>query len=367
MTVDTTLAPAPRDPGRLRTFWTTIGAVLTRELRWRMRGRRAFVVATIFVLLLGLLVFGIYQVLYQYALGVARGQLQQQLGGSLGDGFGDGAPLAAEAISGAASVQIGQAIFVGMLGVLTVLILFVVPALTAGVVSSERERQTMELLVTTPISTLGMLFAKLLGSLAYVLLLIIASVPLMSIVFAFGGVGPEDVVRAYIVVLAVAFGMGSIGMFISALLGRTQIATVVSYLVVFGLVVGTFALHTWLYASSVPDDWRGNGEDARRSAPEALVWLNPVAADADVICTAMPEMGLCSYTILVRGLPQGANEPPRDALWPRSVLAFLVLGCTLTALSTQLISPSRGLRSRRRQAAAAFPDDQANAAPDTVS
>ena len=52
-----------RRRGRVRTAWTTIRAVLTRELRWRMRARRAFVVATVFVLLLGLITFGIYRLL----------------------------------------------------------------------------------------------------------------------------------------------------------------------------------------------------------------------------------------------------------------------------------------------------------------
>ena len=35
------------------------------------------------------------------------------------------------------------------------------------------------------------------------LLLLIASVPLMSIAFVFGGVGIEDIVRAYAVVFAI--------------------------------------------------------------------------------------------------------------------------------------------------------------------
>jgi hypothetical protein len=82
-----------------------------------------------------------------------------------------------------------------------------------------------------------------------------------------------------------------------------------------------------------------------------------VVADVDVICTAMPEVdGPCSYTILVMGLPEDANEPPRDAFWPRSALAFLVLGGTLTVLATQLISPSRRLRSRRRVPVASADD-----------
>ena len=133
MTAEVVLAPLPREPGRLRTFWTTIRAVLTRELRWRMRGRRAFVVTSITVLLLGLLVFGLYQLLYENAISQARFRFEDPFSGEplLGGGL---VPVAA--ISGAVSVQIGQAIFGGLLGVLTLLILMIAPALTSGVVSS---------------------------------------------------------------------------------------------------------------------------------------------------------------------------------------------------------------------------------------
>ncbi|MBX3030408.1 MAG: ABC transporter permease subunit [Chloroflexi bacterium] len=337
--------PVPvRRRSRVRTLWVTIRAVLTRELRWRMRGRRAFAIATVFVLLLGLLVFGVHQVLYESALQSAR------------DRFGEQAdPMVAGAISGHAAVRIGQAIFGTLLATLTVLVLMIAPALTSGAVSSERERQTMELLVTTPISTLGMLIAKLIGSLAYVLLLILASVPLMSLVFAFGGVSPDDVVRAYLMVLAVAFGVGAIGLFLSTLIGRTQVATVVSYIIVFVLIVGSFALHSWMYLTSVDQQDRGN---VRPHAPEMILWLNPVVADIDILCTAFPDVrGTCGYTEQILGLDRGVDTP-RDAFWPRSAAAFVVLGCVLTVLATQLVSPSRRWRRRRpRVLAEASPAD----------
>jgi len=363
LTADVVPAPAPtrREPGRLRTFLTTIRAVITRELRWRMRGRRAFLIATITVVLLGLLVFGIHQALYERAISEARWQFD--------DGFGGGEVIVAEGISGATSARIGQAIFGGLLGVLTVITLLIAPALTSGVVSSEREKQTLELLITTPVSTLGMLIGKLLGALAYVFLLLIASVPLMAIVFVFGGVDPGAVARAYVAVVAIAIGTGSIGLFFSALIGRTQVATVVSYLVVFLLVVGTGALHSWMYATSVQYDERGNligsGE---QHAPEALLWLNPLITDIDVMCTAVPDVGgFCDYIALVRDLPERAAEPPRDAFWPRSALAFLVLAVVLTTLSTQLISPSRRFRPRGRDRAPTAPAARLDAAPGAVA
>src|SRR5512141_1875046 len=48
-------------------FWSGISAVSIKELRGRMRGRRAFVVLTIYLLLLGLFAFAIYVYLKQQA------------------------------------------------------------------------------------------------------------------------------------------------------------------------------------------------------------------------------------------------------------------------------------------------------------
>ena len=56
--------------------------------------------------------------------------------------------------------------------------------------------------------------------------------PADGLVFVFGGVGPEDLLRAYVLLFALAFGMGAIGLFISALVKRTQTATVLTFVVV---------------------------------------------------------------------------------------------------------------------------------------
>jgi ABC-type transport system involved in multi-copper enzyme maturation permease subunit len=73
---------------------------------------------------------------------------------------------------------------------------------------------------------------KLASALAFVLILIFGSIPLTAIVFLFGGVAPEDVLRGYVVLLVTAIGFGSVGLFLSSLTRRTQTATVLTYLAV---------------------------------------------------------------------------------------------------------------------------------------
>ena len=90
-------------------------------------------------------------------------------------------------------------------------------------------------------------------------LLILASVPLASIVFVFGGVGPEDLLRGYALLFALAFGMGALGLFISALVRRTQTATVLTFVAVLALTLGSMAVHEFWRVVTTPPATPNNG------------------------------------------------------------------------------------------------------------
>lgn len=262
-----------------------------------MRGRRAFVVLTLYLLLLSAFAFGIYQLQKQ------QYDSQQFFGGGFAGGF-FGAPAVA------LSATVGHALFTGLIGLETLLVLVLAPAFTTGAVSMEREKQTIELLVTTPLGTLAMLIGKLISALSYVFLLIIASIPLASLVFAFGGVGPEDLARAYLLLFAVAFGMGALGMFMSALVKRTQVATVLTYLVVLVMTIGSVLIYGFWYATSTRTfgGIESEAERLSRRPPEALLWFNPFVADADLVCTTAPSGydPSCSIISTITGRPDFA-------------------------------------------------------------
>ncbi|MEP7379772.1 MAG: ABC transporter permease subunit, partial [Chloroflexota bacterium] len=198
-------------------------------------------------------------------------------------------------------------IFGGLLILETLLVLVLAPAFTTGAISLEREKQTLDLLVTTPLSTLGMVIGKLFSALVYVFLLIIASIPLASLVFVFGAVGPDDLVRAYLFLFALAFGMGALGLFVSALVRRTQTATVFTFVLVLVLSIGTAAAHQfWQVAARSTSQSSGLLLTSRSGrAPEALLWLNPFVADLDMVCATAPDTYhlSCEYVSSVTGRP----------------------------------------------------------------
>ena len=325
------------EPTLLENLRASIAGVFAKEARWRMRGRRAFVVVTIYLALLGLFVLGVYRTISERAafdavfIGGFEGPLMQ---------------VSADVVSASVATSIGQSVFITILIFQTLMTVLLAPALTSGAVAMEREKQTLDMLITTPVSTVGIVLGKLVSSLAFLLLLTFGSLPLMAIIFTLGGIAPDDVIRAYLLLFALTFGLGSIGLFMSALLKRTQMATALSIVIVLILTVGSLVVHTYILAAPTRFDGR---EPVRRTAPEALLWLNPFVADVDLLCTALPDTtgGPCSYIATVTGNEPDPVRPVRDSFWPRSMAAFVVLGVTLTLLTTQLIAPSRRIRRKR--------------------
>lgn len=122
------------------------------------------------------------------------------------------------------------------------MISFVVPGLTAGVISGERERQTLSVLLTTNVSATRLILGKWLASLSFMTFLVIATIPLYAIVFLYGGISPAQVIKVFGFYVITMFGIGSIGVLMSTLIKRTGIATVVTYAVVFGFAIGSSIL-----------------------------------------------------------------------------------------------------------------------------
>lgn len=184
--------------------------VLVKELRGRMRGGRAFLVLTIYLLLMS----GFTLLLYMLAAS-ARDIY----------GFTSGG-------------QIGRTLFMGIVGVELFLVTFIVPAFTAGAISGERERQTYDLLRTTLLPARALVIGKLVSALVYILLLLAAAIPLQSIAFLFGGVTEGEVVLATIILVVTALTFGAVGVYFSAAQRRTISANVTAYATTLGLTVG---------------------------------------------------------------------------------------------------------------------------------
>lgn len=119
------------------------------------------------------------------------------------------------------------------------LILLITPALTASSISGERERQTLDLLLCTDFSTFKIVLGKIIVSIAHVLLLITASLPILSTVFLFGGFRITDILMLFGFYLLTALMVASMGLFFSAIFKKSSVSMIVTYISVLTLIFGT--------------------------------------------------------------------------------------------------------------------------------
>lgn len=101
------------------------------------------------------------------------------------------------------------------------MLLLIVPALTAGSVSGERERQTLNLLLTTRMTPADIVMGKLLSCLSTVFLLVVSSFPILALVFIYGGVTGKDIFLLLISFGSTALLAGSIGICCSSIFKST--------------------------------------------------------------------------------------------------------------------------------------------------
>jgi ABC-2 type transport system permease protein len=153
------------------------------------------------------------------------------------------------------------------------LILFITPGLTAGVISSERERQTLNIMLTTAQSSTSIIVSKLISSISFLMLLIMASLPLYSIVFLFGGISPGQVLTTIGFYTFTMITFGSLGVLFSTLIRKTIVSMVTTYGVTLFLAGGTAFLT--LILMQLNQGAIQTGAPANNPFPYITAMLNP--------------------------------------------------------------------------------------------
>jgi ABC-type transport system involved in multi-copper enzyme maturation permease subunit len=186
--------------------------VVLKELRGRMRGPRAFLVLTGYLIVVG----GFTNLFY---ISITSDELNTD------NQFNGG--------------EIGRNLFIAVLAMELFLVAFITPAFTSGAISGERERQTYDLLRTTLLPESLLLVGKLFSALAYVFLLLLAAIPLQSIAFLFGGVDLTEIWISLVVLVATSILLGNIGVYFSIVTRRTLRANMTTYVIVMGFMAIT--------------------------------------------------------------------------------------------------------------------------------
>jgi ABC-2 type transport system permease protein len=119
------------------------------------------------------------------------------------------------------------------------LIVFITPSLTAGTISTEREKQTLNILLTTSQTSFQIIFGKMTSSIAFLLLMIVSGLPIYSLVFLYGGVSPSQLFVIFLFYMLTLVTIGSLGVMFSTLIRKTIVAIIVTYSAMIFLVAVT--------------------------------------------------------------------------------------------------------------------------------
>lgn len=179
-----------------------------------------------------------------------------------------------------------------------VLIGMISPTLTASAICGERERGTLDILLSTKMSPLSIILGKLLASLSKVVLLIIASTPVFAITLSLGGVSIANIVQMILLYIMTAIFCGSVGLFFSSVLKSTKSSTAASYGLLIFLTIGTLIV-TVLYYSIKARAYSMAGQSFEPGIPFWL-YLNPGLGYGSVVYN---QLGV-GTTSIINGLNQ---------------------------------------------------------------
>jgi ABC-2 type transport system permease protein len=202
--------------------------------------------------------------------------------------------------------------YIGQLGILTL----ISPSLTAGAISSEREHGTLDLLLLTRMGSLTIVLGKFVGAIGQMLLIVLAGLPVIAVVFFFGGVSPRMILEGYALILASGIGMAALGFLASCLFKRITSAVGWAYGFTLAFLLGLpIALYVLMRTLYLPGE-------------EFLTIINPF------ICAGMHLQEQFSY-----------HSGSQVQVWP---VVLIMLAITVLALAecTMIVRRLRGLSKR---------------------
>src|SRR3954454_17638924 len=122
------------------------------------------------------------------------------------------------------------------------LVALLAPIFTAGAITQEKDSQTYDILLSTPLTNGQIVLGSLLSRLFFVIALLVSGIPIFSITQIFGGVSIHSIVRSFGIAAATAFVTASIAMAIATFKVGTRRTIFSFYLFIVLYLVGGFLL-----------------------------------------------------------------------------------------------------------------------------
>src|SRR4051795_5698689 len=135
-----------------------------------------------------------------------------------------------------------RSIFQSMSYLQLALVALLAPIFTAGAITQEKDSQTYDILLATPLTNGQIVLGSLMSRLFFVIALLLSGIPIFSITQIFGGVSIASIVKSFGIAAATAFVTGSLAMAIAVFKVGTRRTIFGFYLFVVLYLVGLYLL-----------------------------------------------------------------------------------------------------------------------------
>ncbi|MEK6644142.1 MAG: ABC transporter permease subunit, partial [Planctomycetota bacterium] len=224
------------------------------------------------------------------------------------------------------ATQVFQVVSIVQLAMVCIL----APLFTAAAITQEKDSQTFNILLSTPLSDAQIVLGSLLSRLFFVVMLLIASIPLFCIMMVYGGVTGDKIALSLLISACTAAFTGSIAIAISVIkigTGRT--------IFTFYLAIAIYLITVYLIGSQ---PWAIPPEAAPAPGQERMMsWLAPfhpfLALSVVLGITPAPLYGSVAHY----GFPRGFF-----IAYPQYAYILMTLGASFVLIVLSLFFVRRG-------------------------
>jgi ABC-type transport system involved in multi-copper enzyme maturation permease subunit len=113
--------------------------------------------------------------------------------------------------------QMAEQLYYGVIGVQYGAVVLFVPLFLAGVIATEREEKTLDLLLTTQLHDRDIVLGKLFSRIAVLILIMFSGLPVLSLVMLMGGISPLGLALVTVATLLMIFFCGAHAIYFSTI------------------------------------------------------------------------------------------------------------------------------------------------------
>ena len=218
----------------------------------------------------------------------------------------------------------------------------VVPIITSGSISGEREKQTLDIMLTTPVKTFSIAVGKLESAMVVVMMYMISSIPLLAIAFVLGGLSWWALLGLIGMMLYLGIYVGSVGIFCSSVVKKSVAATILTLAIGIGIItLTTVIFSSWNGLAAYMGLLKyGESYDYEMGASLIVLMLNPYAPFFDFMVRTMTSQSVFTMwdsigngNVILKGIYHG---------WiPISVIMNLLVSYGFLKLAARNIAATR--------------------------